>query len=206
MGEEGFALGAHVKSETALDARERTESRTLDPDLARLVEAWEGLPDVRRQIILRVLQGHQQAARSDAEPTQPPAPWVARLREAKDLGQFGTADAALFETPDGQHEAIGLDAATLADVAGLELLGEGEPLRAVCPGERLSELLQRLTALGQTVVVVDCMGEADRAAGRLHSRRVCRPTDPDAEPDHATEPEGGWSHGDTAPALTLIKP
>ncbi|MFI4915648.1 MAG: hypothetical protein ACIAS6_03955 [Phycisphaerales bacterium JB060] len=184
------------------------ESRSVsaqDPDLARVVDAWEHLSDTRRSMILRLLQWHEKAARSDAEPTKAPAPWVARLREAKDLGGYGTAGVALFELPSGDFEALGLDAITVADLAGLELLGDGEPWRAILPQDRLGELLPRLTGTGMMVVVVDRPTPADLAAGRKDSRRVYRPTNPEAEPDDSTEPEGGWSHGATPPALNLTE-
>ncbi len=205
MGEEGTEPSPVFPSETAPDPRQRTPERTLDPDLARVVDAWDHLSDTRRRMILRLLHWHENANRSDAEPADSPSPWVARLREAKDLGQHGTADAALFETPDGRYEALGLDAINAADLAGLELLGDGDPWRALCPGERLDELLRLLTAQGQTVVVVEQLSEADRAAGRVKPRRVCRPTDPNAEPHDAIEPEGGWTHGATPPALNLAR-
>lgn len=205
MGEEGTEPSPVFPSETIPNTRQRTPGRTLDPDLARVVDAWDHLSDTRRSMIINLLRWHEKATRSDANPAESPAPWVARLREAKDLRQHGMADAALFETPDGQYEALGLDAINVADLAGLDLLGDGEPWRALCPGDRLGELLRLLTAQGQTVVVVDRLGEADRAAGRRYSRRVCRPADPDAEPDDSTEPERGWTHGDTPPALKLAQ-
>lgn len=202
MGPEGLETPLQITGETYAGAESRSNA-AHDPDLARVVDAWEHLSDTRRSMILNLLRWHERTTQSDARPSQHPAPWVRRLREAKDLGGHGTADAALFETPDGQYEALGLDAITLADLAGLELEGDGEPWLALCPQARLGELLRLLTAQGQTVVVVDRMGEADRAAGRRYSRRVCWPTNPDTEPDDSTEPDGGWTHGGTPPTLNL---
>jgi hypothetical protein len=181
------------------------ESRSIaaqDPDLARVVDAWEGLSDKRRAMILRLLQWHEKAAQSNAEPVEGPAPWASRLQEAKDLGGLGTAGVALFEMPDGQYEAIGVDAINVADLGGLELLGDGEPWRAFCPGQQLAELLPRLTAAGLLVVVVDRLTPADLAAGRTDGRRVYRPTSENAAPEHTSEAAGGWTPGANPPALT----
>lgn len=203
MGEEGFVPGPDFPSETDETEPERTPERTLDPRLARVVDAWEDLSPSRRRLILSVLQWYERTTAPDATPPAGPGPWVERLRKAKDLGSAGTADLALFQTPGGDYEAVSIDALTVADLAGVELEGDGEPFLAVVPQRQLPELLKRLVRTGLVVVVLEQLTAADRAAGRVKSWRVYRHAYPGEQLGDGSAPEGGWSHGDTPPALNL---
>ncbi|MEQ8844412.1 MAG: hypothetical protein RIB58_06110 [Phycisphaerales bacterium] len=205
MGEEGFVLGPDFPSETDETGWERTPERTLDPSLARVVDAWEDLSPSRRRLILGVLQWHERATAPDATPPAGAGPWVERLRKAKDLGAAGKADLALFQTTGGDYEAVSHDAMTVADLAGLELECDGEPFRAVVPQGQLPGLLERLVRAGIVVVVLEQPTEAERATGMVQRRRVCRMAYPGEQLGDGSAPDGGWSHGETPPALNLTQ-